>query len=605
VSKNITLQKLDCRYNEIATLDILMNTSLINIYCGGNWMSAIDVTNCTSLIELDCSMNHIALLDVSKNLALTNLKCNYNEITTIDISLNTSLTKFDCNNNKLKIIDVTNNIALQSFACSSNQLTSIDVSKNTGLIELYCSDNVLGTIDVSANLLLKKLSCCKINLTSIDLSNNTALQELWCHSNNLSSIDLSKNTALTTLICYSNNLTFKTLPTKQSGWTWYEYSPQNRVKLQKNIFNINETIDLTEQLTIGSNTTTYKWKKLDGVTLTKDVDYTENNGAFTILKEQNDVIYCELINASFPNLTLNSDYIITPSKSPNIIMTTDQPVGDNFSLNLYAKQDNSLILVDWGDGMHLKNYSINCYETSIATGVLQSNTIKIYGSGINSIYADSKKLQSINVTNNPSLTYLDCRNNNLTFSTLPLKQQSWSNYKYSPQNKIVLPKKNYILSENIDLSSQLSVNGNSTSYFWKTKGGITLTLGTDYNITNGITKFLKEQTDSVYCQMINSTFSGLTISTSNVKITQFHTDVNEISLSAKLFPNPVKDLLNIECKENISKVEIYSITGAKLFERNGGNSETMNIPTSDLTKGMLIVKVYCKNGIIERKVIKE
>lgn len=168
-----------------------------------------------------------------------------------------------------------------------------------------------------------------------------------------------------------------------------------------------------------------------------------------------------------------------------------------------------------------------------------------------------------------------------------------------------LPKKNYALSENIDLSSQLTINDNTTSYIWKTKGGTTLEAGTDYSITNGVTTFLKVQTDSIYCQMINATFPELTLNTTNVKVTQFPVSVNETSLIINIYPNPVKESLNIEFKENIAKVEIYSIIGAKIYEKAGDNSLNMAIPTTELPKGLLIVKVYGANGVMERKILKE
>lgn len=75
----------------------------------------------------------------------------------------------------------------------------------------------------------------------------------------------------------------------------------------------------------------------------------------------------------------------------------------------------------------------------------------------------------------------------------------------------------------IDLSSQLTANGNTTVYTWKTKGGTSLVAGTDYTLTNGKTVFLKPQTDSVYCEMTNATFPGFTwsnaLTTTRIKVT--------------------------------------------------------------------------------------
>ena len=132
-----------------------------------------------------------------------------------------------------------------------------------------------------------------------------------------------------------------------------------------------------------------------------------------------------------------------------------------------------------------------------------------------------------------------------------------------------------------------------------------------YKITTlcGSTKFkdefLKVQKDSVYCQMTNDAFPRLTLSTTNVKVTQSPTSIDETSLTINIYPNPVKESLNIELNENIAKVAVYTITGVKVYERIGNNSNTMTLPSNDFPKGILIVKVYGNNGVMEMKVIKE
>lgn len=59
------------------------------------------------------------------------------------------------------------------------------------------------------------------------------------------------------------------------------------------------------------------------------------------------------------------------------------------------------------------------------------------------------------------------------------------------------------------------------------------------------------------------------------------------SVNIKIYPNPAKSNLNIELKE-ISKVEIYSITGVKLAELSGASQYQYN--TSSLAAGLYFVK---------------
>ena len=95
----------------------------------------------TSLNNLWCAENKLTALDVSKNTALTDLYCSSSQLTTLDVSKNTALTDLDCGRNQLTTLDVSKNTALTKLSCDNNQLTSLDVS-NTDMDDLNCYDNI-------------------------------------------------------------------------------------------------------------------------------------------------------------------------------------------------------------------------------------------------------------------------------------------------------------------------------------------------------------------------------------------------------------------------------------------------------------------------------
>ena len=82
----------------------------------------------TSLQRLDCSWNKLTTLDLSSNTALTYLDCSNNQLTSLDVSGNTALTTLGCSGNYLTSLEVSGNAALTSLNCGNNQLTSLDVS---------------------------------------------------------------------------------------------------------------------------------------------------------------------------------------------------------------------------------------------------------------------------------------------------------------------------------------------------------------------------------------------------------------------------------------------------------------------------------------------
>lgn len=69
-----------------------------------------------------------------------------------------------------------------------------------------------------------------------------------------------------------------------------------------------------------------------------------------------------------------------------------------------------------------------------------------------------------------------------------------------------------------------------------------------------------------------------------------------------LFPNPVKEFLNIDSDADIEKTEIYDYLGKKVFEDHS-NKKTLGI--KNLSKGIYVLKLYSQNGSVSMKFIKE
>lgn len=200
------------------------------------------------------------------------------------------------------------------------------------------------------------------------------------------------------------------------------------------------------------------------------------------------------------------------------------------------------------------------------------------------------KLTSLDLTANDSLLQVKCDSNYLTIASLPLKQARWTTYLYYPQKNIVLSKQEYETYESVDLRSQVSRDGKSSHFTWKTKSGNTLVEGTDYAESSGVFAFLKDQTDSVYCEITNETFPALILETSRFTVLTA-TSIKESAVKTSVFPNPFTDILRIESAEPIRKIEIFSISGNRLSELKVTGSRGVSVPVSDLPNGVLILKI--------------
>lgn len=79
-------------------------------------------------------------------------------------------------------------------------------------------------------------------------------------------------------------------------------------------------------------------------------------------------------------------------------------------------------------------------------------------------------------------------------------------------------------------------------------------------------------------------------------------EANKENTIISVYPNPVRDILNIQSKNEIIKAEIYDAAGRIISSTNvKGNS----IPVSELSKGNYILKVFTRDHAIVQKFIKE
>ena len=185
---HVKILELDRELTDLSDIKYFRN--LVNLDCRGNQLTTLDLSNNTALTELHCSGNQLTSLDVSKNTALTVLYCSNNQLTSLDVSNNPALTDLYCNYNQLTSLDLSNNIALTYLYCSNNQLTSLYMGKCKTLKSLDCNENQLTSLDLSGYTELGSLSCASNNLTMLNVRNCVNLSYINCGYNQLSVLDL-------------------------------------------------------------------------------------------------------------------------------------------------------------------------------------------------------------------------------------------------------------------------------------------------------------------------------------------------------------------------------------------------------------------------------
>jgi hypothetical protein len=150
---DINLQKLDCSYRRMTSLEPLINCINLRIlYCNDCSLKSLNpLSNCINLEILNCNFNQIISLEPLINCTnIQELNCNCNQIISLDSLANCrDLQKLDCHNNKIKSLNpLIGCTKLQKLECDGNRITSLDPLINCiNLQRLYCQHNQITSLE--------------------------------------------------------------------------------------------------------------------------------------------------------------------------------------------------------------------------------------------------------------------------------------------------------------------------------------------------------------------------------------------------------------------------------------------------------------------------
>jgi Leucine-rich repeat (LRR) protein len=152
------ITSLDCKGDELTSLDLGNDTSLNKLNCNDNRLTALDLSSCAKLTELHCNGDSLTALDLSRNTALKSLECDSNRIDSLDLSHNKALTSVSCKNNRITALGLSGCAALDQLDCGNNRLDSLDLSGNTSLVLVDCRNNSIrdALMDTLVNSLVNR-----------------------------------------------------------------------------------------------------------------------------------------------------------------------------------------------------------------------------------------------------------------------------------------------------------------------------------------------------------------------------------------------------------------------------------------------------------------
>lgn len=439
--KNISMSKCDISHFYPADLPALESLNIGN--CA---LTEIEISNhYPALKELDVTGNYLTALDVTQCKALHTLKCGSNQLTEINITQNPEMLNFFCENNKIKEINVKNNPKITSFSCDHNELTKLDVTALPNLVRLACDNNKLTRLDLSQNSNLNRLTCKENQFEFLDFAGNPRMDYIDCRNN-------SKMTSCTV------NYMFSTLLARYRD----AYSPNllvegcNAEHADMSIVNSAEMKWKTD--IVGDGTATCDSVAITAApaqhgkyTLSQPSKFgkeyhtiTDKAKAGTPIKinTQPDADYAfdyAVVNGVTVQDSLfvvhdaaQVEVMFKSTKFPEMALNTT--AGQELSFSLSAPEENTTITIDWGDGV--ESTQVVGTQLKRFDGVASGATLKIKGNineadfssypgmgmwdnkftsmtlknceSLEALNVYMNEIGSLNVTNCPNLQILDC-----------------------------------------------------------------------------------------------------------------------------------------------------------------------------------------------------
>ncbi|WP_418511208.1 choice-of-anchor tandem repeat GloVer-containing protein [Corallibacter sp.] len=154
------------------------------------------------------------LTGIEDFVALENLQCHYNNLTALDLSNNTSLVQLNCSNNSLSSLNTSTLTSLEHLTCFANNITSLDLSMNTSLRIFSCSSNNMSSLNLrnGNNTIIQginttnnpSLTCVQVDDEDYSTANWTLIDSHTVFSEDCSTLSVNDTNIDNGLVIYPN-----------------------------------------------------------------------------------------------------------------------------------------------------------------------------------------------------------------------------------------------------------------------------------------------------------------------------------------------------------------------------------------------------------------
>ncbi|WP_162127788.1 T9SS type A sorting domain-containing protein [Flavobacterium phycosphaerae] len=634
------LYELFCDNNLLTSLD-LQNLNLNTLAFTHNSISQINVLGMTNLHALFCSYNQLSELDLHGLAALGTVDCSHNQLTTVNFQGLTELDLLYCNDNLLTEVDLQsaggggsnfyfdNNHLISMFVKNGWVTDNESFANNPNLQYICCDYNDFSIYNNEYNMIMNKLfqygiTNCQVNSycsftpegTFYRITGNNKYDEdgdgcdasdpimpnlkFNISSGSVSGSFINDSSGSTNFPVQAGTYTFSPALENPSYYTITPPSATVSFPTTSSPFNQDfcflpngthpdlEVIILPmDPIIYISGTVRYKiiYKNKGNTTQSGSVNLLFNDPALDL------IFSVPSINSqNTNNLTWNfSDLHPFETRSIDLEFNTFNPplyAGGYLDYTATisspaideAPDNNTMSIRQTGD--------VFCIYTYVSP--IQGNTLPSDMVGRYTHYMVSAENTGTDTAQNIFIKDL-IDTSKFDISTLQITDSS-----YPCVTKITASNKVEFMFENINLPAANNTNRNTVASVdnrvyvaFKIKTKPTLVAGDVINNSASIYFNYDSPTNTNNAQTLITDTLGL----------------NENILTKVLvYPNPVKNILNIDTEDNINSTEIFDVNG-RLLETILSNEKKINV--SSLSKGVYLIKAHTDKKVITAKIIKE
>lgn len=569
VSKNPLLTSLNISESRVRQVDLSKNVNLVRLIAGHASgtintdvkMDHIDISNNPNLVFLSLTGNNLTGIDLSKNPYIQTLILNGNRLSSLDLSANTNLYSVNVMNNDMdyatlplpdanwgeyfylqrpmpvsRVLGVGETLDLSNRVLREGTETSVTVMRKPFTGEAVAVDEALysyadGKITFNSAIAdsvyvqysnsvfneyrMMTTSFCVKNPEEIGVPTKVIGLNLDPEAKSLKlNLGIAGATAASPKSCYIDfgdgvNVEYSVTGSTLDGNAVVEIVPTASYHGRINIL-----------MPEGNDLTAFG---LDGVTI-HDIDLT----AATTLRQ------LSLTNASIYSIDLRYNPLLTYLDLSGNNLTDLSLLGiyGDFEKNILSTlrvADNKLTNITLRDGSSIKTLDLsgnrfvelpmsefdNVEDIDLSDNLLAGELSLTYQLNTSRINISGNPVTSLKLDTFSNLAYFNVSETELTFATLPLPDDSWGEYIYSPLRPVTLQE----MAPAVNLTDQnINVAGRGTTFVWRKTDGTALVQGVDIDCVDGGTRFLKDDLGDVYCEMTNPAFPGLTLTTTPVRV---------------------------------------------------------------------------------------